>query len=445
MDENKAMNILILLLGGNPLPNYVVAKYLLKTGREDENIMPVPNKILFMYSKRSEDFFKTFSKNENLGLKNDIYCDINLDDQHRRPHVIQKKLLNKLKELRQQNDTPIKSIHLNYTGGTKPMAVNSFAAVNKFIKDSKIKVIFSDLDPDRFKLLPNNPNDEDENTTAYPLDGDLRNCIQLNVCNLFNLHGMKIVNEGTEKSSFFDNRVNPKHFVSEAVREYISNKKTIFSEFSSRFFIKGKNLDKNEKKLKRKGIFETPFKQIIERFPSLENFFDKENKLIPPAVPFVEFFSGKWLEDYVLINLLKLKAEKEIKVDDIKKGVEASFDDRKTEIDVIVIKGYQLFLVSCTTSREIKYVKHKAFEALYRAEQLGGEHAKVIIVSTMYNKKTNADSFSDENNLEKLENDLNQFDASQNCSLTGINQLSLPVNDEKHLKNELRRIIQGGK
>ena len=177
----------------------------------------------------------------------------------------------------------------------------------------------------------------------------------------------------------------------------------------------------------------------------MANFFDSDNKLIPPAVPFVEFFNGKWLEDYVLINLLELRAEQEIEVDDIKKGVEASFNERKTEIDVIVIKGYQLFLVSCTTSREIKYVKHKAFEALYRAEQLGGEHAKVIIVSTMYNKKISSDSFSDENNLEKLGNDLKQFDASQNCSLTGIDQLSLPENDENHLKNELRRIIQGGK
>jgi len=450
------MNVLILLLGGNPLPNYVVVRYLLMDAdeRKDTQEIPVPDKIIFIYSNRTENLFRNIKNNKELNIKPDQYCYINLGDQQRKPYVIQEKLLNKLRELDQNEENPVKSVHLNYTGGTKPMTVNSFIAVNEFLRKSETKLILSDLDPDHFKIVLIKPNSKNSSTSEYPLKGDLRNMVKLNTRDIFYLHDMKTRKEGTKTFIFGEDKVDLNQFVEEAVKEYINfnpcknkekKERIVFSKFSSKFTLpRLRSSEKKEEKLKKQGIFKESFKEIREKFPSISKLFDANDQLIPPAVPFVEFFTGKWLEDYVLKTLINLQEKKEIDVDHISKGVEATYGNRETEIDIIVIKGYQLLLISCTTSREIQYVKQKAFEALYRAVQLGGEHAKVIVVSPMYNNRTEEDHFSIDHNLKRLRNDLEQFDARENCYLLGIDQLSMPENDDNHLGSRLRNIIQGG-
>jgi len=156
-----------------------------------------------------------------------------------------------------------------------------------------------------------------------------------------------------------------------------------------------------------------------------------------------------------LVTLQRLNKDGDIQVEEIKKGVEAHYAGRKTEIDVIVIKGYEMFLISCTTSQEIRFVKQKAFEALYRAEQLGGEHAKIVVVSLMYNRHLTSTSvdkkirdFSQENNLEQLKKDLSQFDAARNAAenLIGINEIRKEVGlipSGLSLSERLKNIIEG--
>lgn len=98
-----------------------------------------------------------------------------------------------------------------------------------------------------------------------------------------------------------------------------------------------------------------------------------------------------------------------------------------------------MFLFSCTTSQKIKLVKQKAFEALFRAEQLGGEHAKVVVVSTMFNTPgiPGKIKFSRKSNIRELEKDLKQFNADQKCESIGIDELS----NEKELIRKLSNII----
>jgi hypothetical protein len=63
------------------------------------------------------------------------------------------------------------------------------------------------------------------------------------------------------------------------------------------------------------------------------------------------------------------------------KRVEAENGERRTfEIDIAAVFGYQLILISCTSTRKDK-TKEKAFEALHRARQLGGAGARAIVVS----------------------------------------------------------------
>lgn len=48
------------------------------------------------------------------------------------------------------------------------------------------------------------------------------------------------------------------------------------------------------------------------------------------------------------------------------------------EVDVVAVCGYQLLVISCTFSSE--FAKLKAFEVIHRARQVGGSHARAIII-----------------------------------------------------------------
>ncbi|HLP46910.1 MAG TPA: hypothetical protein VK469_13230, partial [Candidatus Kapabacteria bacterium] len=123
------MDVLILLLGGNPLPNFIVADYLLNSNRNDHDDLPVPGKILFVSTARTKEFYDSIIKllKEKARARHNGYFpqteEIELYNEHRFPGTIQDKIKEALKKY-----NSINSIHLSYTGGTKPMAANAFAA-----------------------------------------------------------------------------------------------------------------------------------------------------------------------------------------------------------------------------------------------------------------------------------------------------------------------------
>lgn len=50
------------------------------------------------------------------------------------------------------------------------------------------------------------------------------------------------------------------------------------------------------------------------------------------------------------------------------------------ELDVVLLLGYQLVVVSCTTEDREDVIKLKAMEAQHRAQQIGGEEARTLVV-----------------------------------------------------------------
>lgn len=407
------MNILILLLGGNPLPNYVTANYLLKLGRDDVDELPIPEKIIFVSTGRSKGFFKPIQS--LLGEKrpgNDCkFLMIKLEENHRDPQTIQteiKRVLNRLKK------EGISSIHLNYSGGTKPMAVNSLIAVEEFSKENDVKLILSDLDPEDHKLKVLT-GDLKNDAVPYPLSGDLRGVVKLSVREILTLHGMDDTQDKKIGSAliFEKDVLDVEAFVKEVVPLY--KKRTGHKIFTQ---------------CREKWKKEEDISSILKAFESIEITPGQKTKL-------KKFLNGMWLEDFVLKTLRDLKEKGKIVVDDIRKGVYAFYEGRPLEIDVIVMKGYQMYLISCTTSQKIKLVKHKAFEALYRAEQLGGLQAKVFIVSTMFNRGE-ALQFAKRSNIDELEKDLKQFEAGDKCRPTGLDELSV----EKEKDGSLARMFE---
>ena len=59
-------NVLILLIGGNPLPNYVTARYMMDSKRNDKEVLPVPDKFILLHSKSTKKYAEIIK--EKIGL-----------------------------------------------------------------------------------------------------------------------------------------------------------------------------------------------------------------------------------------------------------------------------------------------------------------------------------------------------------------------------------------
>lgn len=444
------MHVLILLIGGNPLPNYVVVKYLLDTAKleTEQETLPTPDRVILLHSNDTKRFAEKLKSESFIGNKGIL---ANLGDDERNTKRVKEVLDEKLKEIK-----PITSIHLNYTGGTKPMAVHSYLKTLDFAKDLPRDPIFSYLDPERFKITL----DDSDNSFPASDKDDLRDAVDISIKKLFDIHDMNYKNGETD-STYLTKTVNLEQFLPEMLPQIlderpgnqtwltkIANEKNQFEDrkSKSRGKLKWYPKESKERLAGIKQLNNTLFSGITRDIRSLNRLFpgDRFDVKSPDCEEkftiFLNFFTGKWLEDLMLHTLQQLKTQGEIDYTDIRKSVFAEHNRRPCELDVIVMKGYQMFLLSCTTSKKINDVKQKAFEALYRADQLGGEHAQVIIVSCLPEKPQQHDQ-SGENALSKLREDLQSFEARniKRCSelLIGSDELK----DKEKLKSTLTAII----
>ncbi len=99
------------------------------------------------------------------------------------------------------------------------------------------------------------------------------------------------------------------------------------------------------------------------------------------------------------------------------------------ELDVIMLRGYQLIGVSCTTSANKSVCKSKGFEIIHRTSQIGGDEAKAIIVTGLCSEQK--DNLQEELTLE--------------TGSTSSNILALGKDDWKEdiLKSQINRFWGG--
>lgn len=99
-----------------------------------------------------------------------------------------------------------------------------------------------------------------------------------------------------------------------------------------------------------------------------------------------QWLDGLWLEHYVLSQVEEVSKSHPDWIHD--SGMNFIVEDAKKEkfeFDVAFMKDYQLFALSCTTDATKQLCKSKLFEAYIRARQLGGDQARVALVCC-YNK-----------------------------------------------------------
>lgn len=496
------MNILILLIGSNPLPNYIVADYLLNEERNDQKELPIPDTLILIHSNGTKDFKNNIV---NLLLKhNEDEREILSYKEGETPKVsiknIKEKKINKIISIDLKNDErnsnmiingiiytisgliqsgeSIESVHLNNTAGTKPMAV--YSTVSLFLLQNTINPIFTDLDPNTSRLektmfenftLDNklfeikNNSDLEQNIKKI----DIKNIVKTEIFPSETKTLMDYVNPSIEdiiklhkieKSKPTDRfkLINFKKFKEEAL-EYKYNKKLNIRYWCDKIEdIERKNNGKSVTYYKPddmskylldldKDFFCDNDQHITNDFNSLKVLFNDSNGFVYPEGNkanyfklFIKSFMGEWLEEYITLLLEEIQKNNTIfdkyKIFTSFRGKSTSKDNkgRATEIDIIVKKSFQLYIITCTTWDKVRTVKGKVFEALYRANQLGGGNSKVISVSLL---KENPLDNNDEDNLETLKKDFTQFDAEKNVRYIGLEDLQ----NEDNLKDKLQKWI----
>ncbi len=375
-EEKYQTDHLILLIGSNPLPNYVAAQMLCPNGKL--YLLHSTDTIIFAQKLRSK-----FGV-ERCTLKT-------LGAFESEPHQIYQAMKEILKAIPGQDN-----VGLHYTGGTKVMSVHAYRALLK----AQRKAVFSYLDARSLEIVISGTDDE-QDTRVYVGDS-----IQIAVEDLLDLHNIKLksspkrearlvevtqalVEIHQEKSNrqawreWCDTQLKradiAKEWVVTGATEQIGTHSwqevtQEASKFKSTGQLKSAVLPDIENLVKIRRAFATYLPELAQfdlvTLLEVSNFPGKVTHL-------ARWLDGEWLEDYMLWSLQQLA-----QVDGYNfnaPGMDYVAQDPQFQFDVAMTKGYQLFAFSCTTSDEKYICKGKLFEAYIRAQQMGGEEAKTVL------------------------------------------------------------------
>ncbi len=426
---------LILLIGTNPLPNYVVASYFLKNTSK-------LNRIWLVYSEGTPRQQGTYELANNIkALLNKKYERIDwklvpLSSVSQARSILQDFQKSCLKELR---DSP--SVHLNYTGGTKAMGIHVYRSLehpdSMFTGDiPPIRTkSFSYLDVRTFKII------EDE---SGALTQDLRQHpeVSLSFEQMIGLHGFHRVN--SQPSDAED--IEFSSVVSAFTRIIADGRLTEFFNKSQGGY--DRKLFKHKKRpqdlaLRPKDLCtkrlqqHTPnasFREVLDAFPIGYRLI-KDGKLTTTEFDSnvcckraIKFLDGFWFEEYLSEIIKRRFSELEVKTNwEIAKNEWRT----KFELDIMLVQGYQLIGVSCTTSGVKDLCKNKGFEILQRTRQIGGDEAKAVMI-TCLSEDGNGD------NMAKIVEEELQFDTGNtgNILVLGVHDLA-----EETLVNKIQEFM----
>ncbi len=185
MNKNEEFKHLVLLIGTNPLPNFVVADYFLKINSKIKTIWLVhseENRLqggTNQQARNLEDLLKKrwVNKHSSLTFPLEKISLSDVSDAVVIRREIEKKMLKRIAS---------DSFHLNYTGGTKAMAIHTYLCLQELPSNQQRS--FSYLDTNNFRLIG-----DDEKIIA----DKLREKISLEFAELIALHGF--IRKNTDK------------------------------------------------------------------------------------------------------------------------------------------------------------------------------------------------------------------------------------------------------
>ncbi len=369
---------LFLLIGENPLPNYVAARLLLKPGGTAYLVYTTGTQSSAQRLQKILNSEPTGSQPAQL---------VPLEKHESDAYQIQTRIQNALKDLNGQ-------VGLNYTGGTKAMAVHSYRAV---FKEKGQQAVFSYLDPRRLEMCIDR---EEGDSYRIPIGSK---DVTISLDTLFELHGLKW--KDNKQPTREPLLLNLATRLAEAHQDSTKGK-AWFHWFYSIFC--GGDGDSNRAARKPKKVSGKPGdwksktdlkglsfptiglpKEMVEGFQQ-EGFLNQDDYLSLELVQkhpsfqdlkdFCKWLDGTWLEHYLLGQIQSIADQAGVSDYGLNFEVPLAGTQDGFEFDVAFTYGYQLFAISCTTTANRSLCKSKLFEAYLRSQQLGGSEARVALV-----------------------------------------------------------------
>lgn len=386
-DKHK-VDHLFLLIGENPLPNYVATRLLLNQGG-------MPYLVHTTGTEKLAKRLQTILSNELIGLKTAKL--VSLNDYEADAYQIQKAIRSKLETIKDGK------IGLNYTGGTKAMAVHAYRAVFSALRS---ETVFSYLDPRKLKMCI-----DSENTPIEPIKVTPE-MLEVQLCKVFQIHGWvwksdpiysPQLSEAAQVFAKFHEQGELVHlwrnWCNQVLRKQTRDDKGRWLNKTNLQTVSPLNLKMVQYQVKivnalsQLGVTGEDFSlQTIKEGAIAEAKNNNIEKFKFDLEDVCKWLDGEWLEHYVLQQVQVITQDLAIHDSATSFWIkDPNSKNTKFQFDVAFMRGYQLFAISCTTSADKSLCKSKLFEAYIRAQQLGGSEARVALVCCVSNEDTDAE------------------------------------------------------
>jgi hypothetical protein len=403
--QDYQVDHLLLLIGSNPLPNAVAGKLLAVPGG---TITLIHSKDGFPLAERLRTWFQNVTirfkevKESEAASVEEKVCEA-LDEYER-------------DRTKTNHEHPAR-VGLNYTGGTKVMAVHAYRVLEQWASKHERKAVFSYLDARTLQMCF----EQVDGWPAIPVSL----AVEISIRDLLTLHGWELrkvplespvlpesaaallaihsnetdaarwtdwLHESLFRSARKPDTIDPPFWVFQKGKELEGQLKVTQANFGSNW--------KSKTELRNMEIpwpdfpaFKEAMSDELEQrgADKLNLSAGKRANRFKEDQDFCKWLSGIWLESAVLSALQDCPEELHLKACSM--DLKVKVPDRKTggaefQFDVVAMRGYQLFAFSCTTESARKrggreLVKQKLFEAYIRARQMGGDEACVALVCPM--------------------------------------------------------------
>lgn len=379
--QNWMADHLFVLIGGNPLPNYVAIQLLLKPGgtlhlMASRDTLAIGKRIAALVRKVSDPF----SCPDHAPL-----------DDPGSGFAITKFF--------QSVGTLQGSVGLHYTGGTKAMAVHAFQEIKKQYPQA----VCTYLDARTLEMR------HEKEQTQIPVGRSVKPL----VAELVLLHDIPLayfIVGLDEKFAPLYRALAETHTTELGQSDYDEWCAKTLRRDNGKLIEKRSHLPKSgqlcyptaksltEVATAMRTVFNTPgdsfdpeqvrqefsMRRVVAKMPSAGGQqlveYQAPTQEILPLDELIRYLDGTWVEHLTLDAFRSVAAS--CRPHDTVMSLRT--DKNKTpydfEFDVAAMLGYQLYAVSCTRSTARDRCKNKLFEAYVRAEQFGGEEAKVGLV-----------------------------------------------------------------
>lgn len=337
LDEYKSDN-LFLVIGNNPLPNYVAIRLL---SHKD-------TKYHFIYTTETYQIVEKLInvlKIDNNNINRIIVDQSNTCEIYSK---VVKAAKDKLK------------VCLHYTSGTKTMSLHAYRAIYDTVNNSENDPIFSYLDAQTLELLI-----ERTNNSLLTFKVGLLINPPPTITDLMALHGLS------------PRSLNTDIFRVDVCTQLLKVDRNEMRDWCDINLKKPNGRFKSVTDLSQVVLpIHNTFTKMIPFWENCANLGELSQKWNKNVTFIAEYLDGKWLEHYVFSQLEQIAKQCNIQ----EMVLSLIPNEQAFEIDIVALKGYQLIAISCTTSYRKGLLKEKLFEAFIRGRQLGGDEAKIGLV-----------------------------------------------------------------